>query len=104
MCVLDDRIYLSNSYLMDDLSKMGSEIQRGIYKPSDIHNAVYMKLMKMFNNNLNMIQFGFNRYVDVEVYRVIIKPELNPVGHAYGALETKSRLEALLNKINNETH
>lgn len=97
-----DIVFLSNSNVMDEYSKLGQELRNGQYNKRDAHSSAYRKLMSMFNNNLNMIQYGFRRYTDVETYRQLMHPETNPVGHAYGALECKKRLEELLFKIDNE--
>jgi hypothetical protein len=97
--IIDDRLFLSNSNIMDALSNMGSEAIARVYNLSDVHAAIGQKIRNVLGGNLNLIGFRFDRYKDVEVYRVIIKPELNPVGHAYGALDTKSRLENLLKSI-----
>jgi len=97
--VYHDIIFLSNSTLMDEYGKISIDIKNGKYDSSRAHSVIYLKLMDMFNNNGNMVKESFKRYDDIEIYRLIMKPELNEVGHQYGALKTKNRLEELLKKI-----
>ena len=102
LSIIDDRLFLSNSHIMDEMSKMGTEALNGAYNLSDVHYAVALKLKNIFNNDVNYIKFGFDRYVDVEIYRVVIKPEQSKVGHLYGAEKTKGVLDTLLKKIESE--
>lgn len=97
---MHDIVFLSSSANMDVYGNFGSELQNRTYNPRDVHTSTNSKLLNMFNNNRGMIQYGFHRYKDVEIYRTVMRPELNPIGHAYGALETKPRFEELLKQIN----
>jgi len=57
----------------------------------------------MVNNQRDMIQKTFKRYEDIEIYRLVIRPELNdPTGHPLGSLATTGRFYELINKINNQ--
>jgi hypothetical protein len=91
--VLHDIFFLANSNILDEFSNIASEIRTGQYthKLHAAHTVAYEKIIKMFGSK-NNLQYLFKRYVDVEIYRFIMKPELNPVGHAYGALDMKTRL------------
>lgn len=99
--LFDDRLFLSNSTIMNQYATFGDELRRGIYVGKDIHADTRNKLISIVKD-LNLIKFGFKRYEDVEIYRLLMLPETNPVGHAYGALECKPRLIELIKKINNE--
>jgi len=101
MNLFDDRIFLSNSMLMDEFSKFGGELFSKKYNGKDIHTATRNKIFDILKNNQSLIQFGFKRYEDVEVYRQMMHPETNTVGHAYGALECKGRLKELIKEIDN---
>lgn len=98
---LDDRIFLASSINMDTYSLISEELMQNKY--ADIshltHDITYRKLVSMFNGDTSMIRFGFNRYEDVEIYRMIMDTSQNPIGHAYGALETKQRMENLLKRV-----
>lgn len=98
---IDDRIFLASSKNMDNYSLIAIELAQNKYK--DIvhltHDITYRKLIEMFNGDTSMIRFGFNRYEDVEIYRMIMDASQNPIGHAYGALETKQRMENLLGMV-----
>jgi hypothetical protein len=102
--LMHDIVFLSNSNNMNVYSNFGPELLARAYNPRDAHTSTNLKLMNMFNNNRDMIKYGFHRYKDVEIYRTVVRPELNPVGHAYGALETKSRFEELLKQINDNIY
>ena len=97
-CVMDT-IFLSNSKLMDEYSKLGTEVKNNVYGTKYAHQLAYKKLMNMFNNDVNRIKFAFMRWVDVEPYRMVMKPEPGP--------DPKSRtmmieLEKLLQEINSK--
>lgn len=96
-----DIIFLSSSLNIDRFSTFSSELKNGIYNSADAHSAVCQKILNLFNGNPNMVKRGFKRYIDTEIYRMAINPSLNPVGHAYGALETKNQLTKLLKEIDN---
>jgi hypothetical protein len=100
--LIHDIIFLSNSTLMDNFARFGREMIDGVYDSRDAHSATFLKIMNMVNNDRNRLQFGFKRYEDVEIYRLVIRTDLNPVGHAYGALETTNRFYALLKQIEDE--
>jgi len=100
--VYHDILFLSNSDIINNFMGFNVELLNRKYDPTDTHHAVCVKIISMFNGNTKMILHTFKRYDDVETYRFIIHPEQNPVGHAYGALQTKSRFDELINKINNE--
>lgn len=98
---LDDRIFLANSVKMDEYSMIAAEIRSGKYKDilHSTHHITYRKLKEMFNGDISMIRFGFRRYEDVEIYRFIMDPSQNPLGHPLGALKTKARMENLLKTL-----
>jgi hypothetical protein len=97
-----DVIFLSSSAIMDTFSNFPTELKAKIYDPMDAHAAICQKILRIFNGNTNMIKRGFKRYNDVEIYRMVINPQLNPIGHAYGALEMTKRFNDLINQINEE--
>ena len=83
---------------MDEYAKIADEIDNKKYTDTlhAAHVISYRKLKEMFGNTMEQVKYGFKRYDDVEIYRFIINPQQNPVGHQYGALQTKDRLSKLL--------
>jgi len=49
-----------------------------------------------------MIKFGFVRYEDVEIYRMILDYHQSEKGHLYGGDKTKNKLDRLLKIIKND--
>lgn len=100
--MVHDIAFLSNSDLMDVYGGIAEEIRSGKYNDvaNATHKITYQKLKEMFNGDMSRVRYGFRRYEDVEIYRFIVNPQQNPVGHAYGALTTKNRLNELLALIN----
>ena len=97
--MVHDIVFLSNSNLMDKYGTLANDFRMKKYDPASAHHCARQKLAEMFNNNLSWVKYCFNRYEDVEIYRLMSRPEQNPVGHAYGALQTKNRFEKLLEEI-----
>lgn len=99
--VVHDILFLSNSDVLDIYCGIGGEIRNGVYDDTlhAAHVIAYRKLMLIYNNDIDKVRYIFKRYEDVEIYRFIVKPKLNTVGHAYGVLETKARMESLLESL-----
>lgn len=93
-----DIVFLSNAENMNNYATILDDLISNKYSPSTTHIATYNKLIDLFGD-LSKIKYGFRRYEDVEIYRMIMNPALNLVGHAYGVLETKSRLLSLIEII-----
>jgi hypothetical protein len=104
--MVHDVVFLANSDLMDEYSRIAKEIKSG--KHNDVSHAThiitYRKLKEMFSGDMGRVRYGFKRYQDVEIYRFIVNPQQNPIGHAYGALDTKGRMEKLLEEIDKNGH
>lgn len=98
---IHDLFFMSNSLNMDIFSRLSTEIHSGQYNPSNAHELVVNKLMRMFNGNTRMfLNYAVKRYEDVEIYRWIIQQDqLRPEGKLLGSLELKARLEKLLKEI-----
>ena len=94
--MVHDIAFLSSSNLMDTYCNVINELN---IKQLDPHRLAYQKLRGMFKD-MNKVRLAFRRYEDMEIYRMIMDPTLNKTGHQYGALETKPRLEKLLEEIN----
>lgn len=97
--MMHDIVFLSSSPLMDEYSTILDDMLANRLDASVTHIAAYKKIMSILESNPLRLQYGFRRYLDVEIYRMIVNPQLNPVGHAYGALETKPRLDILLQTL-----
>lgn len=99
--MVHDIVFLTGSPLMDEYSRVAEEIRGGSYGDMLVHTHMltYRKLMSMLGGDRSRIRYGFRRYHDVEVYRLVVRPELNPVGHPYGALEAGPRLQRLLESL-----
>jgi hypothetical protein len=103
--LLHDILFLSNSDMMNNFIGFPSELLNKTYDPIDIHHAVSQKIFKMVNNERSMIEKSFKRYEDVEIYRLVMRPELNdPTGHPLGSLATTGRFYELMKKINKENN
>lgn len=96
--MVHDVFFLSSSSNIDKYAVVGNEILNGKY--NDIvhmpHVIAYHKIKELFPD---MARYGGERYRDFEIYRLLMNPEQNPVGHQYGALKTKRRLEKLLKSV-----
>lgn len=88
-----DIIFLSNSKNMDEF---GTIIKTHLEIAYDTHLMVARKLQSMFKNNIGKVRLGFDRYKDIEIYRFINNPDLNPVGHQYGALEASIKFKGMI--------
>lgn len=88
-----DIVFLSNSENMDEF---GTIIKTHVEIAYDAHLMVARKLQVMFKNNIGKVQLGFARYKDMEIYRFINNPELNPVGHQHGALEASAKFKEMI--------
>jgi len=100
--MLHDIAFLSGSDIMDVYSEVTFELHKPPYKArlAEAHRIAYFKLHSMYGGNMNNIGYAFYRYKDMEIYRMIINPDLNELGKQFGELETKPRLEKLLEEIN----
>ena len=99
--VVHDILFLSNSNTLDTYCEIAGEIRNKVYDDTlhAAHVIAYRKLMLIYNNDIAKVRYVFKRYEDVEIYRFVVKPKLNTVGHAYGVLETKDRMESLLKSL-----
>jgi len=98
--MVHDIVFLSNSRLIDMYGTLANDFRNKKYDASSAHHCAHQKIREILNDNLCWVKYGFHRYIDVEIYRLIMNPEQNPIGHIYGALQTKGRLEKLLEEIN----
>ena len=100
--MLHDIVFLSNSELIDTYCDVTTGLNMAPYSSRlhEAHRIAYLKLHDMFKGNMNRIGYAFDRYKDMEIYRMIIDPSQSPTGHMYGGNETKTRLEKLLEEIN----
>jgi len=100
--MLHDIAFLSNSDTMDTYCDVTTGLNMVPYKSRlhEAHRVAYLKLHDMFKGNMDRVGYAFHRYKDMEIYRMIMNPDLNELGKQFGELETKSRLEKLLEEIN----
>jgi len=100
--MVHDIAFLSGSNLMDTYCEVTLDLQRPPYKArlAEAHRIAYFKLHSMFKGQMDNVGYAFHRYKDMEIYRMIMNPDLNELGKQFGELETKARLEKLLEEIN----
>lgn len=100
--MLHDIAFLTGSNIVDIYSEVIHEFNKPPYVNHlhEAHRIAYYKLHAMYSGNMNNIGYAFHRYKDMEIYRMIMNPDLNELGKQYGELETKPRLEKLLEEIN----
>jgi hypothetical protein len=97
--LMHDIVFVSSSSIMDKYTTLVDDIHKGLYDPSVAHETAYNKARDILDGDISRMVYGFHRYKDVEIYRMIMHPELNPLGHKNGALETKARMEILLKSL-----
>jgi len=96
-----DGFFLGHYSTVDLFNYFGTDIKNGIYRQyiHDIHYLMYIVLLKKFGS-LNNIKYIYERFKDFEVWRLVNKPELNPLGIQCGSLDTKNRYEILMKSLN----
>lgn len=99
---LYDGLFLGGPDVMEFFYRFGDEIlQPGCSSlAGDCHTLVYDKLVA-FLGNPQRIKYVYERFKDIEIWRFINNPNLNPLGVQYGVLDTKTRSEKLLKELNN---
>lgn len=98
--MVHDVLFFSSSANMDRYTSIVEDIRLGKYKSvlHMTHVMTFCKLREMFPDR-STIRYGLRRYDDFEIYRFVLKPELNPIGHQYGALNVKRKMDELVQSI-----
>jgi len=94
---LHDIIFVSGSKNADRFVTMVDDIDSK-YTPNP-HRMLFYKLHDMFPNYPDAVHIGFDRYIDMEIYRMVMNPSQSKHGFKFGGNETKQRLEELLKEI-----
>jgi len=97
---LYDGFFLGHYSAMDLFYYLGSQMKNGIYAQyiHDAHYLMYIILLQKFGS-IDNIKYIYQRFKDFEAWRLINKPELNPLGIQYGVLDTKDRYEILIKSL-----
>ena len=103
-CVLDF-LFLSSSEMMDEFSRLATEIKSNVFGVTNCaHHLSYRKIMSMFND-INKIKFLYNRYDDVEIYRLIMNPGTHHPDQSEETFQKqqgmKDRYNILMEKLSN---
>lgn len=104
--MIHDIIFLAAPINMNKFCSLAEDFRNNKHKEQlhSIHHTGYSKLIEVMNNDISKIKYGFNRYIDIEIYRLVIYPEQNPVYKQYehmGSMAGKKQLECLLKEIQN---
>lgn len=97
---LYDGFFLGGYEVIDFFYNFGDEI----LQPScsslakDCHTLIYNKLVSFLGTS-QRIKYIYERFKDIEIWRFINNPNLNPLGIQYGVLDTKYRFENLLKEL-----
>lgn len=96
---LYDGFFFGHHSIMDLFYYLGTQMKNGIYAPytNDAHYLMYIILLQRFG--ADHIKYLYQRFKDFEVWRLINKPELNPLGIQCGVLDTKDRYEILIKSL-----
>jgi len=102
-CKVYDGIFLGSLEVMDTFHNFGTDILENLYprRVDDCHRLVYDRLLEIVDSS-QRIKYIYKRFEDIEIWRFVNNPNLNPLGIKYGVLDTKVRVETLLKEIEKE--
>jgi len=98
-----DGIFLGSSEVMDTFYNFGTDILKNFYpgRVDDCHHLIYDRLLERVGSS-QRIKYVYERFRDIEIWRFVNNPNLNPLGIRYGVSDTKIKAELLLKKIDKE--
>jgi hypothetical protein len=96
--MIHDVFFFSSSENADKYATVTEDILSGKFQQELKlpHVIAFKKVNEAFPNR---VQYGARRYEDFEIYRMAVDPSQNVLGHQYGALQVRGKIEELLRRI-----